>query len=53
MNLKCKASISTKIGGALVTSGSNSLSLTKNYGLSKDRYYDCFVQNRRSCNGLY
>ena len=30
MNLKCSASISTKIGGAFVTSGNNSFNLTKN-----------------------
>lgn len=52
MNLRCKAKISTKMGGELVTSGRSSFNLTKNYGFSSALYSGCFVLNLSSCNGL-
>lgn len=52
MNLRCKAKISTRMGGELVTSGRSSFNLTKNYGFSSALYYGCFVLNLSSCKGL-
>lgn len=52
MNLRCRARISTKMGGEFVTSGRSSFNLTRNYGFSSALNSVCFVLNLSSCNGL-